>query len=75
MTEYARQNGTNRYGDKNLSKVYNKGIRAGRRHCSGPSITNLNKPFSRTKIETECTCKQKPDQSHKQNTRTRCENR
>ena len=34
MTEYVRNNKTYRYGDKNLSKADNKGIRAGRTHCS-----------------------------------------
>ena len=33
VTDYARQNKTYRYGDKNLSKVKNKGIKAGQRHC------------------------------------------
>ena len=45
MTEYARQNKTHRYGDKILSKVDNKRIRAGCRHCSRPVNNSFGQIF------------------------------
>ena len=45
VTDYARQNKTYRYGDKNLSKVKNKGIKAGQRHCSRSANNNSGQVF------------------------------
>ena len=49
MTEYARENKTYRYGDENLSKVNNKGIKAWWRHI----IMLLNNDFDQVLVQNE----------------------
>ena len=51
MSECVRQNKTYRYSEKNLSKVDNKGIRAGWRHCSMPLKWLWTNLYSKTKPE------------------------
>ena len=52
MTEHARQNKTYRYDNENLSKVDNRGIRAGWRHCSRLLNNDFGQVFSISKPET-----------------------
>ena len=53
MIEYGRQNKTYRYGDKNLPKVDNKGIRTGWIQCPKPLNNDVRQVFVQTKTRND----------------------